>query len=110
MQKLFTHFKSQHPLVYVKSELLQQKSAAEESCSTSRATRGIEKEDDSQRTLNETFQTSAMLPASSRRAKDITNAIGYFVAKDMLPIRHWVQEAVTRARAKICCTTQENFY
>ena len=83
---LFTHFKSQHPLVYVKSELLQQKSAAEESCSTSCATRGREKKDDSQRTLNETFQTSAMLPASSRRAKDITNAIGYFVAKDMLPI------------------------
>jgi len=26
------------------------------------------------------------MPASSRKAKDITNAIGYFVAKDMMPI------------------------
>ena len=81
------HFKSQHPLVYVKSELSQQKSVDEESCSSKGcATRTGEREDDSQQTLNEVFQTSAMLPASSRRAKDITNAIGYFVAKDMLPI------------------------
>ena len=80
------HFKSQHPLVYAKSELSQQKSVAEESFSTSRATCGSEREDDGQRMLNETFQTSATLPASSRRAKDITNTIGHFVVKDMLPI------------------------
>ena len=64
---------------------VQQKSAAGQSL-TSGATHGREKEDDSQRMLSETFQTSATLPPSSRRANDITNAIGYFVAKDMLPI------------------------
>ena len=107
---LFTHFKSQHPLVYAKSELSQQKYVAEESCSTSRVTRGREREDDSQRMLIETFQTSAILIASSRRAKDITNAIGYFVVKDKRHQWHWVQEAVACARAKICYTTQKNFY
>ena len=61
------HFRSQHPLVY---ELSQQKSVAEESCSSkSHATRAREREDNSQWMLNEVFQTSAMLPASSRRAK-----------------------------------------
>ena len=45
---LFTHFKSQHPLVYAKSELSQQKSVVEESCSTSHATHGRERENDSQ--------------------------------------------------------------
>ena len=64
---LFTHFKGQHPLIYAKSELSQQKSASEESCcSTHRATRSTDKEDDSQRTLKETFQTTAVLPANSR--------------------------------------------
>ena len=84
---LFMHFKGQHPLIYVKSKLLQQKSAAGESCcSTCRAVRSTDKEDDSQRMLNETFQITAMLPVSSRRSMDIINAIGYFVVKDMLPI------------------------
>ena len=84
---LLMHFKGQHPLIYAKSELLQQKSAAKESCcSMHYATHSTDKEDDSQQTLNETFQTTAVLPANSRQAMYITNSIGYFMAKDMLPI------------------------
>ena len=82
---LFTHFKGQHSLIYAKSELSQQKSASREPCSSMRC-RSTDKEDDSQQTLNETFLTTTVLPANSRWAMDITNAIGYFVAKDMLPI------------------------
>ena len=48
--------------------------------------RSPDKEDDSQRSLNKIFQATAVLPANSRRAMDITNAIGYFGVKDMLPI------------------------
>ena len=56
------HFKGQHPLIYAKSELSQQKSAAGElCCSTCCATNSIDKEDDSQQTLNETFQNTAQL-------------------------------------------------
>jgi len=43
-------------------------------------------EDDSQQTLEDSFPATSTMPASPRRAKDITNAIGYFVAKDMMPI------------------------
>jgi len=41
-------------------------------------------EDESQRTLEDSFPATATMLESSRRAKDITNAIGYFVAKDMM--------------------------
>ena len=43
-------------------------------------------QDDSQQTLEDSFPSTSMLPTNSRRAKDITNAIGYFVAKDTMPI------------------------
>ena len=80
------HFKGQHPLIYAKPELSQENSVAKESCCFMRhVARSTDKEDDSQWTLNETFQTTAMLPASSRQSMDITNAIGYFMVKDMLP-------------------------
>ena len=81
---LFMHFKGQHPLIYAKSELSQQKSAVGElCCSMCCAAHSTDKEDDSQWTLN---VTTAVLPASSRWTIDIINTIGYFVAKDMLPM------------------------
>ena len=81
---LFMHFKGQHPLIYAKSELSQQKSAIGGlCCSMCCAAHSTDKEDDSQWTIN---ATTAMLPARSRWTTDITNANGYFVVKDMLPI------------------------
>ncbi|XP_065911269.1 E3 SUMO-protein ligase ZBED1-like [Dysidea avara] len=82
-----THLKGVHPLFYAKSEL-QKKSTDEASSSKSRTADGNEgtPEDESQRTLEDSFPATTTMPASSRRAKDITNAIGYFVAKDMMPI------------------------
>jgi len=43
-------------------------------------------QEQNQRMLEDSFPATTTMPASSRRAKDITNAIGYFVAKDMMPI------------------------
>ena len=110
----FTHFKGQHPLIYVKSELSQQKFAAGEPCSSMRHC-STYKEDGSQWTLNEMFQTTAVLPANSRQAMDITNAIGYFMAKDMLPISttngiRFKRLLHVYTWTKICCTTLKNFY
>ena len=108
---LFTHFKGQHPLIYAKSELSQQKCAAGESCCSMHP--ATDKEDDSQWTLNETFQTTAMLPASSRRSMDITNVISYFVAKDMLPISitNGIRfKRLLRVLEPRFCTTPKNIY
>ena len=82
-----THLKGVHPLFYAKSEL-KKKSTDEASSLKIRTAGGNEgtSEDESQRTLEDSFPATTTMPASSRRAKDITNAIGYFVAKDMMPI------------------------
>ena len=74
-----THLKGVRPLFYTKPEL-QKKSTGKASSSKNCTPGGNEDmpEDESQRTTEDSFQATTTMPASSRRAKDITNAIGYF--------------------------------
>jgi len=82
--------KGVRPLFYGKSELL--KKNTDEACSSKGRSAGRSSstvtgtEVESQRTLEYSFPAIATMLASSRRVKDITNAIRYFVAKDMMPI------------------------
>ena len=36
--------------------------------------------------ITDAFSAATKMPSSSKRAKELTNAIGYFIAKDMQPV------------------------
>lgn len=92
-----SHIQSQHPLLYAKS-LKSRKGTvttvdcvehvdhdeSESGCSST----GSQSSNlpVGQLTITDSFQMSTKLPASSKKAKDLNDSIGYFIAKDMLPI------------------------
>ena len=86
---LLSHFKSQHALEYTRSELLKIKPSLLPSKlsgvigSTLGPGRRKLRWDPSQITLSNSLVSQTKLPPTSKRAKDLTSAIGYYLAKDM---------------------------
>ena len=76
---LGNHLKSKHLSIYRTSGL----------SSNDRSTRDRENDDtgsSSQVKIANVFNAVAKLPSSSKKAKQLTDAVGYFIAKDMQPI------------------------
>ena len=72
---LFSHLRNKHPVTHNK---LQRSSSSASSLSKPGCS--------SQAGLAYFFEKQKKLPTDSKTAQDITKAVGYFIAKDMMPL------------------------
>lgn len=80
---LFHHLKQYHPLEYAEGKKLQSQTSAS---GPSTSTGPVSVEPKQQQTLITAFSSTVPYDKKTKRHKDITNAVAFFIAKDMLPI------------------------
>ncbi|XP_062511236.1 E3 SUMO-protein ligase ZBED1-like [Corticium candelabrum] len=85
---LAAHMKSRHPLVFMKTSLSRDSNPAKQKEKRAQEDQAVSMSS----TVGEKaafvspFQLAAKLPTSSKRASVITDAVAYFIAKDMQPV------------------------
>ena len=80
---LASHLRTQHPLVYSKSPMAKKKLVADHNKSELASSSQTSSD---QPRIKDAFQMLTKLPASSKRARELTAAVAYFIGKDMQPI------------------------
>ena len=76
---LASHLKTQHPLIHAKAGFTCKKSGGGKP-------KNVTPRDINQHSITESLNLVTKFPASSRKSKELTDAVAYFIAKDMLPI------------------------
>ena len=72
---LFSHLKNKHPRVYSNLQKPKQSTEASSSCSSKPP-----------QSINRWFANQEKLRPDSPRAKELSKSVGYFIAKDMMPL------------------------
>lgn len=76
---LASHLKTQHPFIYVKAGFMCKKRGGEKQ-------KLVASRESGQQSITEVLNLTTKFPASSKRSKELTDAVAYFIAKDRQPI------------------------